>query len=95
MIERIVLVKLNPDRAVDEVADHSLEVLRALPGVRDVHVGVAADDRSSEAWDLSLVLRFESLDDVETYRVHPDHRGYVEEYLKPRMQVIKAWNFEV
>jgi hypothetical protein len=95
MIERIVLVKLNPDEAVAEVAAHSREVLQDLPGVRSVHVGQAADQPSSKAWDLSLVLRFESLEDLEAFRVQPDHRIYVDEYLKPRMQFIKAWNFEV
>lgn len=96
-IERIVLVKLLDEEVQRrlEIADHSREVLRLIPGVEDVHVGLAADTPSAEAWDLSLVLRFGSLEDVEAYRIHPDHRAYVDCFLKPRMAAIKAWNFEV
>jgi hypothetical protein len=95
MIERIVLVKLEPGVDASEVAERSRQVLQGIPGVCDVHVGMAADAPSAEAWDISLVLRFESLEDLEPFRVHPDHRSYVDEYLKPRMRAIKAWNFEI
>ncbi len=97
MIERIVLVKLADDAVPrrPEIAKYSLEALRLIPGVEDVHVGLPADSPSAEAWDLSLVLRFRSLDDVEAYRVHSDHRAFVDSYLRPRMAAIKAWNFEV
>ena len=97
MIERIVLVKLTDEEVHrrSEIADHSREVLRLIPGVEDVHVGRPADKPSADAWDLSQVLRFRSLNDVEAYRIHPDHRAYVDGYLKPRIAAIKAWNFEV
>jgi len=97
MIERIVLVKLT-DRAVPNrqaIADYSREVLKRIPGVKDVHVGQPADGPSAAAWDLALVLHFESANDLDPYRLHPDHRAYVDNYLKPRMDAIKAWNFEV
>jgi len=97
MIQRIVLVKLN-DKAVRNrqvIADYSREVLARIPGLIDVHVGQAADSRSAAAWDLALVLHFESVNDLDSYRFHPDHRAYVDNYLKPRMAAIKAWNFEV
>ena len=97
MIERIVLVKLNdeavPDRQV--IATYSQVLLARIPGVVDVHVGRAADDQSASAWDLALVLRFESAADLAPYAVHPDHRAYVDEYLRPRMEAIRAWNFEL
>jgi hypothetical protein len=97
MIERIVLVKLAdaavPDRRA--IADHCWGVLERMPGVEQVHVGRPADESTAEAWDLVLVLRFAGFEDVESYRIHPDHRAYVDEYLKPRMEAITAWNFEV
>ena len=42
-----------------------------------------------------MIERYISMADIEPYRVHPDHRAYVDEFLKPRMEIIKAWNFEV
>lgn len=99
MIERIVLIKLNQEHAHDagraEVAARSREVLSALPDVIEVAVGVPADAPSLKSWDLSLTLRFESLEAVEAYRVHPAHRAYVDEFLKPRLLLIKAWNFDI
>lgn len=99
MIERIVLIKLNDEHAHDAgraaVAARSREILSALPDVTAVAVGVPADEPSLKSWDLSLTLRFESLEAVEAYRVHPSHRAYVDEYLKPRLLLIKAWNFDI
>jgi hypothetical protein len=97
MIDRIVLVKLTGKAAKNRqtIADYSLAVLKRIPGVESVHIGQPADSASATEWDLALVLRFETLNAVGEYRHHPDHRAYVDNYLKPRMEAIKAWNFEI
>jgi hypothetical protein len=99
MIQRIVLLELIPDAAgsesLREVAEHSRTVLTALPGVLSVAVGVAADGATASSWHVSLVLTFASADDLEPYRVHPDHRAYVDDYLRPRLAAIEAFNFEL
>jgi len=99
MIQRIVLLKLDEEHATDSgralVAARSREVLTVLPGVVKVDVGIPADASSRESWDISLVLKFESADDLEPFRVHPDHRSYVDDFLKPKLALIKAWNFEI
>ncbi len=99
MIQRIVLLKLNEEHATDSgrtlVAAHSREVLTVLPGFVKVDVGIPADASSRESWDISMVLKFESVDDLEPFRVHPDHRSYVDAFLKPKLALIKAWNFEI
>lgn len=69
--------------------------LSGLPGVQHLWVAEPADEVSRAAWDLCLVIDFANLEDVEAFRVHPAHRAYVDEFLKPRLKVIKAWNFEV
>lgn len=96
-IERYVYVRLSEQYTAEreDVAAHTRKVLAALPQVLSVSVGIPADDHADKAWDLSIALRFASLADVEAYRVHPDHRRYVDDYLRPRMKVIKAWNFVV
>ena len=99
MIERVVLVKLKADYTDPErrreVALHSHEALAAVPGVREVAVGTPADPRAAESWDLAIRVRLDSLEDVATYAADPGHRAYVDNYLKPRMEVIKAWNGEI
>lgn len=99
MIERIVLLQLTEEytssKALDDVAEHSRHVLPGLPGVLDCHVGLAADERTASSWHISLLLRFESLDDIPPYAAHPDHRAYVDEFLRPKLASISAFNFEV
>jgi hypothetical protein len=97
MIERIVLIKVKDeyctDAAREETAAHTLAALEGLPGLGSVHVGVPADEASGKSWDLSIVLHFDSLRAAEQFRTNPEHRSYVDDYLRPRMEVIKAWNF--
>ncbi len=97
MIERIVLFKLKgeycSDAARAEIAERTRKDLGALTNVRSVSVGVPADEPSEKSWDLSVVVRFDTLDDVQAYLVDPAHRAYVDDYMRDRIEVIKAWNF--
>jgi len=98
MIERYVFVKLKPEHATDaqraEIRDRSRALL-SIPGVRGLAVGTPADAAATSAWDLSLCVRFDSLAAVDRYLDDPGHEAYYEGFLLPRLQVIKAWNFEV
>jgi hypothetical protein len=77
VIERIVLVKLSEAAVSDRqaIADQSRRVLERIPGVRSVRVARPADEPTAANCDLALVLRFDTLDEVEAYRIHPDHRA--------------------
>jgi Stress responsive A/B Barrel Domain len=99
MIQRVVAIKLKPaysnaaDRA--QAAAASREVLGAIPGVRALDVGLPADVAAEKSWDLLLLLRFDDLDAVEAYRAHANHRRYMDVFLRPMLDVIKVWNFEL
>ncbi len=99
MIQRIILLKLNKEFATDSeraaVADYSGKVLKALPGVLRAEIGSPADETSAGSWDISMVLNFASTCDLEPFRTHPEHRAYVDGYLKPKLTLIKAWNLRV
>ena len=99
MIERIVLLKLDEEwssrHALAEIAERSREVLPGLPGVVDCHVGIAADERTRADWHVVLVLRFASAADIPPYADHPDHRAFVDRYLRPKLASICAHNFEL
>jgi hypothetical protein len=99
MIERTVLVKLKEPFTGEverrEIASYSRDALAIVPGVTGVSVAVAADEKSSTSWDLAIAVRFDALEDVPAYGAHPAHRAYVDDYLRPRMETLKAWNFEV
>jgi len=99
MIERIVLLKMKEEFATEEalaeLVQRSRDVLPKLPGVVECSVGQAADEKSVEQWHISLVVRFESVDDLPTFGDHPDHRSYVDDFIRPRLASIAAYNFEV
>lgn len=97
MIQRIVLIKLTPAFATDEgraeVARSAIATLSQIPQVKGVESGVPADEASARSWDVSIALRFDAAEDVEPYKSHPIHRRWVDEWLAPRREVLKAWSF--
>jgi len=97
MIERIVLFKLKDEYCNDasrtEFANRTRADLSALEQVRSVTVGVPADEASEQSWDISIVLHFDSTQDVDAYIIDPAHQAYVQNYAAPRIEVRKAWNF--
>ena len=99
MIRRVVVIKLkdawsNPDdRAA--AARHTHEVLEPIDEVRTIEVSLPADPRSLAAWDLCLTLTFDDLDAAERYREDRRHRAYVDVFLRPMLEVIKVWNFDI
>lgn len=97
MIERTVLIRLKPEirPEVRTVAAHTQEVLAEAVGVLAVHTAVAADARTEQVWDLMISLRFETLEAVERYRVDPRHRKYLEVYLRPLLESIRAFNWDM
>lgn len=99
MIERYVYLRFKDEHQNDasraEAVAKCRELLPQVPGVLGATVGVPGDPDCASKWDLSITVRFASIDDVEPYRIHPTHRKLVDEVLTPRMAVIKAWNFNV
>jgi len=97
MIERIVLFKLKDEYCNDasrtEFAERTRADLGALKSVREVSVGIPADAASEASWDISIVVRFDSMEDLRRYVDDPLHRAYLDGYATPRIQVRKAWNF--
>jgi len=99
MIERYVFLKLKDDHATAQgrraVIEHTRRVLASIPQVVRARVGEPADDAAGGSWDVSLAITFASIEDVEPYRVHPEHRRYVDEFLAPRLEILKAWSFAI
>jgi hypothetical protein len=98
MIERLVFLQFTEELRTDdkrkEIAAHSENVLRTVPQVREIRAIVALDDKTREDWDLLLAIRLADASDLEPFRVDSIHRDYVDNYLKPKIAQIKAWNFQ-
>jgi hypothetical protein len=99
MIQRIVLFKLKDeycnDAARAEFVARTRRDLAALSQVRSVTVGAPADEASKASWDIAITVCFDSMDDVKAYIPDPAHRAYVDGYASPKVEVRKAWNFEI
>jgi hypothetical protein len=97
MVERTLLVRLKDEFTGEstrlEVAGHSRNTLRRIPGAREVVVAAPADERSGKDWDLAIRVRLDSSGALERFTSDPAYQAYAEQYLGPRALVVKAWNF--
>ena len=74
MITHIVLFKLlncTPERAA-EARQVLAGMAGKIPELRHLEVGVDLV-HSERSYDLALLARFDSLDDLQAYQVHPVH----------------------
>ena len=98
MIHRMVMIKLQAkhrERAArGAVAERCRQVLPSVPGVVEAWVGTPLDARTEGDWDLAIRIVFSAESDIAPYIVHPMHRELVDDFLKPRSEALKAWNFE-
>ncbi len=83
MIRHIVMFKLKRTGDKESLEETKMEIktrLEALPSlirvIRSMEVGINVVE-SERAFDVALVSTFDSLEDLETYRVHPDHQDLV------------------
>jgi hypothetical protein len=77
VINHIVLFKLRDAEDAAELVRRLHALGGQIPEVR--HLEAGADVTGSErSFDVALVSRFSSVDDLNTYRDHPDHVKLVE-----------------
>ena len=87
MFTHVVLFKLidGTEEKVRKVAG----ILEAIKGnileIREIEVGIDVlhTDRS---YDLSLITKFNSKEDMDAYQVHPYHVNEVLKYIKPMIK---------
>jgi len=95
MITHIVLFKLSnptPD-TVATVRDKLLSMDGKIAQLRHLEAGIDLI-RSERSYDVALVTRFESLDDLQAYQVHPYHAGEVVPLMKSVCSSIVAVDYE-
>jgi hypothetical protein len=79
MITHIVLFKLK-DRSAESI-ERTAQVLRNLEGKIDelLSIEVGIDVLHSErSYDIALTTKFDSLDGLQAYQVHPLHKVVIE-----------------
>ncbi len=80
MIHHIVMIKLKPFSGKDEKQEKAIEVknaLESLPAliseIKFYEVGLNLLE-SERASDIVLISKFDTLNTLDAYRVHPEHK---------------------
>lgn len=79
MLTHIVFFKFK--QPTSEVIERTKEVLMNMQGKIDelLYIEVGVDIvRSERSYDLALVTKFESLEAMQAYQVHPEHQKVIE-----------------
>ena len=83
MITHIVFFKLS-DATVDNLTATQGKLLSMqgkIPVLRHLEAGIDVI-RSERSYDIALVTKFDSLDDLQAYQIHPYHAGEVVPHMK-------------
>lgn len=95
MITHIVLFKLA--EPTQEKAAAVRDRLLSMQGKIDLlrHLEAGTDlIRSERSYDVALLTRFDSLEDLQAYQVHPYHAGEVVPFMKANCSSIVAVDYE-
>ena len=95
MITHIIFFKLsNPfTENIALVRDKLLSMAGNVPQLRHLEAGIDLI-RSERSYDVALVTRFDSLDDLQAYQIHPYHAGEVIPLMKSVCSSIVAVDYE-
>ncbi|MHB8056283.1 MAG: Dabb family protein [Desulfuromonadaceae bacterium] len=95
MITHIVLFKLADPSAENLAATRSklLSMDGKIDLLRYLEVGVDLI-RSERSYDIALTTRFDSLNDLQAYQIHPYHAGEVVPHMKAVCTSIVAVDYE-
>lgn len=79
MLTHIVFFKLknnSPDE-VEQLKDRLMALEGKIPELLHIEVGIDVL-RSERSYDLALVTKFESMEAMQSYQVHPEHQKVIE-----------------
>lgn len=95
MITHIVLFKLSDPSEENLAATRNklLSMEGQIPFLRHLEAGVDVI-RSERSYDVALTTRFDSLEELQAYQVHPYHAGEVIPFMKSVCSSIVAVDYE-
>ncbi|OGR28884.1 MAG: stress responsive protein [Desulfuromonadales bacterium GWD2_54_10] len=95
MVTHIVFFKLaNPTTEnITSVRDKLLSMDGKIPQLRHLEAGMDVI-RSERSYDVALVTKFDSLEDLQAYQIHPYHAGEVIPFMKSVCSSIAAVDYE-
>ncbi|HBV98076.1 MAG: stress responsive protein [Peptococcaceae bacterium BICA1-7] len=92
MLTHIVLFKLSDRSNVQKAKETLLSMNGKIPQLRHLEVGVDIL-QSERSYDLALITKFDSMDDMKAYQVHPVHKA-VSDYMTSIREYAITVDFE-
>ncbi len=82
-VEHVIIYNVEgiSDKQVEELMMRGREVLGAIPGVRRVFTGSAVQDKAE--YHFCWLVQFVHPKVIDSYRNHPDHVAFADEYFRP------------
>lgn len=80
MVKHLVFFRLKEENKTENAKSikKKLDSLKdKIPFIMEFEVGIN-EIKGERAWDISLYSAFENMDDLNSYRVHPEHVKVVE-----------------
>ena len=93
MVTHIVLFKFKEAAIVPKGKELLLSMAGKIPQLRHLEAGVDVV-RSERSYDLALVTKFDSMDGLQEYQVHPYHAGEVVPFMKANCSSVVAVDYE-
>lgn len=95
MISHIVLFKLQDPSAENLAVTRSklLSMVREIPMLRHLEVGMDVI-RSERSYDIALITKFDSLEDLQAYQIYPYHVDVIVSHMKSVCSSIAVVDFE-
>ncbi len=93
MFTHIVFFKLNNKEQACEARNILLSMEGKIPQLKGLEVGVDVL-HSERSYDLVLITKFNSLEDMNSYAVSEYHVNKVIKYLKPMLESSKTVDYE-
>jgi hypothetical protein len=94
MFTHIVFFKLKDDSQenVEKVADILKAMKGKIPELKEIEVGIDVL-HTERSYDLSLITKFNSKEDMDAYQVHSYHVNEVLKYIKPMIKQSAAVDY--
>lgn len=95
MITHIVLFKLSDPTTENLSVTHDklLSMRGKIAQLRHLEAGIDVI-RSERSYDIALLTKFDSLQDLQEYQIHPYHAGEVVPHMKAVCSSITAVDYE-
>lgn len=95
MVTHIVLFKLKNKSAesIRQAQEKLLSMNGKVEMLRHLEVGLDVV-HSARSFDIALFTKFDSLDDLQAYQVHPYHGGDVAPYMREASEAVAVVDYE-